>query len=412
MIKAVREIVNPGDTLTLEQLISQLSAEEVEKNMFLNIPSVSGCVNLISGTIASLPIKLYKKEGGKVTPIDNDPRVSLLNRSTGDTLDGFQFKQAIVNDYLLYGEGYGYVNRRVNTVLSLHYVENVRVNVLNDYDPIFKHSTILVNGETYQLFEFLKLLRKSKNGAEGVGILDENYEPLKVIFNAMRYEGLLVASGGNKKGFIKSQNRLSPEAVKELKQQWNDMYRNNNSNCVVLNNGLEFQESANTSVEMQLNENKKTNAIEVCKMFNIPENILNGSCSEEEYQTFIKLTILPILAQFETALNNTLLSNKESGVFYFKFDTKQLLKGDLLKRITAYGMAVKYGIMQIDEARNEEDLEPLGLDFIKLGLQDVLYDPVSKQVYTPNTNQTTDIKAPKGGEVENEDRNSSGSSDN
>lgn len=412
MIKAVRDIVNPGETLTLDQLIGQLSAEEVEKNRFLNIPSVSGCVNLISSTIASLPVKLYKKEGGKITPIDNDPRVSLLNRNTGDTLDGFQFKQAMINDYLLYGEGYGYINRRINSISSLHYIENVRVSVQNDNDPIFKHSTILVNGENYQLYEFLKLLRKSKNGAEGVGILDENYEPLKVIFNAMRYEGLLVASGGNKKGFIKSENRLSPEAVAELKKQWNDMYRNNNSNCVVLNNGLEFQESANTSVEMQLNENKKTNAIEVCKMFNIPENILNGSCSEEEYQTFIKLTILPILAQFETALNNTLLSNKESGVFYFKFDTKQLLKGDLLKRITAFGMAVKYGIMQIDEARNEEDLEPLGLDFIKLGLQDVLYDPVSKQIYTPNTNQTTEINAPKGGEVDNEDRNSSGSSNN
>lgn len=191
--------------------------------MFLNIPSVSGCVNLISGTIASLPVKLYKKEGGKVTPIDNDFRVNLLNNTTGDTLDGFQFKQAIVNDYLLLGEGYGYINRRRNSVLSLHYVDNVRVSVVNNTDPIYKKSEILVNGETYQLYEYLRLHRKSKNGSEGVGILDENYEPLKVIFNSMRYEELLVASGGNKKGFIKSENRLSSEAIKELKTQWNEM---------------------------------------------------------------------------------------------------------------------------------------------------------------------------------------------
>ena len=32
-------------------------------------------------------------------------------------------------------------------------------------------------------------------------------------------------------------------------------------------------------------------------------------------------------------------------------------------------------------------MPPLGLNFIKLGLNDVLYDPVSKTFYTPYTNQ-------------------------
>ena len=44
--------------------------------------------------------------------------------------------------------------------------------------------------------------------------------------------------------------------------------------------------------------------------------------------------------------------------------------------------------MQIDEIRYMEDLEPLGLNFIKLGLQDVLFNPETKEVYTPNTGQT------------------------
>lgn len=34
-----------------------------------------------------------------------------------------------------------------------------------------------------------------------------------------------------------------------------------------------------------------------------------------------------------------------------------------------------------------EDLKPLGLEFIKLGLNDVLYDTKTKEFYTPNTNQ-------------------------
>ena len=47
-----------------------------------------------------------------------------------------------------------------------------------------------------------------------------------------------------------------------------------------------------------------------------------------------------------------------------------------------------------------EDLEPLGLNFIKLGLQDVLFNPETKQIYTPNTNQTSTITEK--GDSENE----------
>jgi hypothetical protein len=45
--------------------------------------------------------------------------------------------------------------------------------------------------------------------------------------------------------------------------------------------------------------------------------------------------------------------------------------------------------LQIDEIRSKENLEPLGLDFIKLGLADVLYNPTTKEIYTPNTNAIT-----------------------
>lgn len=48
--------------------------------------------------------------------------------------------------------------------------------------------------------------------------------------------------------------------------------------------------------------------------------------------------------------------------------------------------------MQIDEIRLKENLPPLGLDFVRLGLQDVLYDPGTRQFYMPNMNQTGGLK--------------------
>ena len=53
--------------------------------------------------------------------------------------------------------------------------------------------------------------------------------------------------------------------------------------------------------------------------------------------------------------------------------------------------------------RKKERLPEFGLDFIKLGLQDVLYYPESGQVYTPNTDKYTNINDTKKGDETNAD---------
>ena len=154
-----------------------------------------------------------------------------------------------------------------------------------------------------------------------------------------------------------------------------------------MNDGLTFKESSNTSVELQLNENKKTNSQEICKLFQIPPSIINGNATEDDRKSFKEECIIPLLARFETAINSVMLSEDEKGTFFFAFDTDDLLKGDIVKRFGAYKTALDSGFMQLDEVRDKEKLPAYGLDFIKLGLQDVLYYPGTNQVYTPNTNK-------------------------
>lgn len=373
---------------TLEEILIKGGAltNSVSKPQALNIPAVSACVELIAATIASLPINLYK-ETGESTESIKDTRVDLLNNDTQDTMDGFQFKHALVEDYLLHGGGYAYINRQRNEVKSLHYVDHAFMAITTNTDPIFKTAQIQVNGEMFRNFQFVKLLRKSKDGITGKGIIKENNVMLSVAYNAMIYEEIMVKTGGNKKGFLKSTGRLSSEAMSELKKGWKELYANNNDNIMVLNNGLDFQEASQTSVELQLNEHKQANSDQICKLFLVPPRILSGEADEEEYNNWIKVCILPILTAFETALNKELLLQSERGNLYFAFDTTELTKADIEKRFKAYEIGIKGGFMQIDEVRYKENLSPLELNWIKLGLQDVLYFPKTEEIYTPNTNK-------------------------
>lgn len=361
-----------------------LNGEEIKREDALTLPAVSGAVDFISSTIASMPVKLYKYKKGKVEEQDTDTRVKMLNVDTGDTLNGYQLKKALVEDYLLGKGGYCYIERERNEVKALKYIPEEFINIYRDPNPLDKYFTIFCYDQEFQAFEFIKLLRNTKDGASGVGLCQEVAKALETAYNMLKYQLMLVKGGGNKKGFIKSQRKLGQEEIDLLKAAWQNLYANDQSNVVVLNNGLEFQEASNTSVEMQLNENKKTLQDEINNIFHI---------SGDYYETF-KKAIYPIVKAFETELNRVLLLEKEKGKYYFEFDVKEIVRANIKERYEAYKIAKEIGLKTLNELRRDENLNDIeGLDVVDFGLGSVLYDVNKKEYYTPNTGDV------KGGEA-------------
>lgn len=390
------QVVEPStDDVLLKALLGNTT---ITKEQALNIPSVQSCINFVANTVSMLPIKLYKDDNGKAEEVKDDVRVDLLNDDTKDTLDAVQFWRAIITDYFLGKGGYAYINRNLNNVISLHYVDESYISIVKNTDPIFKDYKILVNGKGYWPYEFIKILRNTKDGAQGISLIEENNLILSVAYSSLIFEETLVKKGGNKKGFIKSPRKLTQEAIDKLKEAWRRLYSNNSDNVVILNDGLEFQEASNTSVEMQLNENKETNSAEICKLFNIPENIIKGTATAKEYTNAFKMGVMPVLKAIECALNRELLLESEKSSFYFAFDTKEILKGDIKERFEAYKTAIEANFMSVDEVRYMEDLPALGIDWIKLGLDSVLYNPKTKEIYTPNTDSIKKLGELKGGD--------------
>ena len=369
----------PNDVL----LQALLNSQPITREQALTLPAVSGAVDFISGMIASMPVKLYKYKDGKVESKDDDPRVLLLNGDTGDTLDAFQMKKAMVEDYLLGKGGYAYIRRNRNDVTGLFYVKDIFVSAIPNFKPIYKDFYLIVEGQTYQKYEFIKLLRNTKDGATGVGLTEEVGTALETAFNTLLYQLNIVKSGGNKKGFLKSQRKLGQDEINVLKQAWNNLYANSTENVVVLNNGLEFQEASNSSVEMQLNESKKTLQAEINNIFHIYPN--------DFYRTF-KEGIYPIVKAFTTALNKDLLLEKEKNKMFFEFDVKEILKANPKEQAEIYKLYKEIGMLTINELRRMDNRNKIeGMDVLNVGLGAVLYDANTHQFYTPNTDTTANI---------------------
>lgn len=375
-----------------DHIMRILKGIEISPETALEIPAVSACVAFISSCIAGLPIKLYRENRNEnsTEEIKDDVRLRLLNDETGDLLDPFQMKQAVVNDYFLYGGGFIYPEMNGNEFVSLRYIKHGAItSFLSGDDPIFKVGEyVLSNGMRLRDDEVVRLLRDTKDGLTGESVVIQHQQLLSAMYREIVYEKLLVSSGGNKKGFLTSESKLSPEMLADLRQKWQEMYANTGNNMMILNKGITFHESSNTSVEMQLNENKARNNALVCQLFGMSPEAVSGQLGEDALAAVIKGAVVPVITAFEAALNRGLLLPSERDWMYFVFDTTELLKGDILKRYQAYKTGLECNVLQIDEARYKEDLPPLGLNWIKLGLQDVLYDPKTKTIYTPNMNQS------------------------
>lgn len=369
------------------------SNEQLSRSEAMEIPTVSACISKIGDAVSRLPIKLYRKVDGVVQEITDDIRIDLLNRDTGDTLSTVDMWKAVTADYFLGRGAWIFVNSDGINVRSLHYVDCNNISIMTNNDPIFKAFTVHVNGRKFYDFQFMKLMRRTKDGFTNIPLQADNSRILSAVYNSIKLEKMMSANGGCKPGFIKAKTRLSKEALAEIREQYPEIYGNSDSSkkIFVLNDGIEFEAISSSAAELQMNENKKVNSIEICKLFGFPHTIIDGGASESDKKEFVA-TVIDFLNQIETELDRCLLleSEKQDG-YYWAFDTKELTRGSILERYQAYEIAVRNRFLQVDEVRQAEDYDPMGFNFVTLGLGDVLLNPETMEVFTPNTGETNNL---------------------
>lgn len=389
------ETVTQTDELVNDVLLkAMLKGEKIDKEKAISLPAVSSAVDRICNTVAMIPIKLYKESidettgKKKVEEVKSDPRIKLLNTEPGDTLDAFQMRKAWVQDYLLDKGGYLYIEKSKNKFKSLRYVDASNVTINTNFDPIFKDITYMVQGKNYETFNFLTILRSTKNGGSGRSVISEVSTAIENAYQTLLYELGLVKTGGAKKGFITSQRRLGEKEIQMLKQAWANLYSNKSDNAIVLNEGMDFKEGSSTTVELQLNERKKT----------LQEEIDNIFHNKPNFDEFMKEAVMPILSAIKTALNKDFLLEKEKESFYFEFDTREITRGNIKERYEAYKVAAETGWISKNEIRYLEDYDSIdGLDVITLNLANVVFDINTGKYYTPNTNAIVDMNGQNGG---------------
>lgn len=368
--------------------LSPLSGKVVSKKEALSIPVVAQSVNWISSVVASLPIKMYRKTEKGYIEVYDDYRLPLLNDYSGNCMTANDLKRQVISDLLLDGNGYAYISKRGNKITKLSYVPTTKLTYTESVNSIDKILNVWVDGKPAQDYNVFRVVNNTKNGISGIGFVSDCQDLLGTILSSLKYEHTSISSGV-RRGFLKSKTKLDSEKLSELKQAWRKLTSPEQSDVLVLNAGIEFEDASSTATESQLSQNKTINIQQVLSYFGLPTNFLEGANSDS-YLTAVRIAVLPIVSQLTTALNNYLLLESEKGTLKFDIDTNDVLRINSNERFDAYQKGLSSGILTIDEVRRMEALPVLDMQYLKLGLGDVLYNVQDGKIFVPNTGQMVD----------------------
>lgn len=385
--------------------------QSIGEDVVLKIPTVQSCYELIAGTIAQLPVYLYREtEDGSVDKISDDYRNSLLNDEPNEFQSAYGMKKQMVKDYLFRGATYSYVERNGNEILEIttlnssdiivdKYIKDGFRVVDADIKVMGKQEGRQGNGKNdkkplqiLKPYDCIIALKDSSDGLTSKGILDYGKDVFQVALEEKKYTSGIYKNGALPIGVLKTTGRLTQGAVDKLKASWQSLYSgsSNAGKTVILEEGLDYSPVSLKPGDLLLTDNRKDVISDICKLFNLPESLIDvtkikyGSLEQNNIH-FLQYTLSPILTALENGLNRALLleDEKKHG-YFFAFDTSEVLRSTDKEKYDSVKVALDGGIMSINEARYKLNLPKIKDDVMKWSLGAVLYYPETGEMKIPN----------------------------
>lgn len=359
------------------------------------IPSVSACLDIICGSIAQLPIYLYKENAdGSIERVNDDSRVFLLNNEVNPFLTAQNYKKNLVEQYLMKGVSYTYIERQGNEITALYPLCNERMSVQKNIKskPWQYDLDFMYDGVRIKPLDVMRIMKTTEDGSEATGLLKQGKDTFELALNEKIYTNNILSKGALPMGMLKTASRLSKTTVDKLRASFEKLYSGsrNSGKTIILEEGLDYVPLSLKPSDLNLNDSRRVSAGEICNLFNAPTSlILNDSqFTEQDNLQYMKFCISPILTTIESALDKDLLLEEEKmNNYYFRFDITELERSTVAERYNSIEKGMRSGVISVNEARAILDLPKITKDYLVLSLGNIFYDMNTGKIEVPNTGQ-------------------------
>ncbi|NJR80444.1 phage portal protein [Sphingomonas corticis] len=359
------------------------AGEPVNAGSALALSSVWACVNLLAGTIASLPIVVYRSDGkgGRVVAKDHWA-YRLLHDSPNADQTAVDFWEGAYASLELKGNAVADIERSADgkRVIALTPIAWDALTVTRDRDGTLVYRWA---DQTRRQDDVLHIRGFGGAPEGGLSTLAFARHAFGLATAIDRAAGQMFANGVRPSGLLKFDKWLTDDQARtaETRMQEKFVGTMNAGKPMVLEGGVTWQQLTINPEDAQMLQSRGFSVEECCRFFGVPPFMIghNEKSSgyptslEQQVLTFQKFALRRRLKRAEQAMEKQLLTpaDRAAGIT-IEYNLEGLLRGDSAARSAFYQSALNNGWMTINEVRALENMLPVpGGDVPRMQMQNV-----------------------------------------
>jgi HK97 family phage portal protein len=353
--------------ITARPFFNNWSGELVTEVTAFAHSAVLSAVSILSDSVASMPVELIRKRGGR---IENLPTPSVLQKPN-DRQTMFDFIHQTMLTLTVHGNAYIYAPRGSNgfpvEMRNIH-PKSIRNIVYSDMGETFYE----IGKEQFSSNDIIAIhWMILPNQKMGLSPIETMRNTIGMGLAMDRFLAQFYGEGATPSSVLETDQAITPEQAKQIRDNWEESHYKHRKPAV-LQGGLKWRSVTTSAADMQMLEHKESIIRDIARVYRIPLHLIIGTGGDSQtYQNlealgsaFYKYTLLGWVRRLEEAISSVFPAGTE-----MKFNADEFLRADLTTRVKAQQIQIMSGTMTPNEAREIENYEPYeGGDQFVMGL--------------------------------------------
>lgn len=346
------------------------TGEVITPETAMRVGAVFGCVRLIAGKVATLPIDVKRRVDDRTRTDASDHAVAqLLCRKPNGWQRPAQFKRMMQAHVLLRGNAFALKSRSRGEVRALIPIHPDRVVVRQldslalEYTVTRKNGSPIIVGQD----DMFHLYGLTLNGYSGVTPLTYARETIGQARARDRQVAATFKHGARPSGAVSmpENKKLTDPAFDRLQRSLDDFRAGGDKDggVLLLEEGLKWEKISLSPTDMQWIEGQKLSRSEICMFFGVPPSMIGdnsgsdsnwGTGLEQKSNGFSAYTMDDHLVMWEEEIGAMIPDPR----VYARFNRSAMVRTDIKSRYAAHAVALQWGFASPNEVRALEDMNP------------------------------------------------------
>ena len=334
----------------------------------MKLSAYFSCVRLLSETMGSMTFQLFDNKKNLIA--DHD--LYGLMRAPNQYQSADAFVKSMAANKVVFGNSMALIQRHSanGTAYGLDFYESELWDVGHDRQgrPTFK-----MNGETVRNEDILHWAGFGLSGYWGLPTLLAGGEAMALQIESNRSAARTFSNGLRAGGFFKLPENRQAFTGEQLDKFNVELAKyslpQNTNKWLPLLPGIEPVANTNYRIDpvtAELLQSRYFGIEEICRYMGVPPPLIGHTDKASSWassldglnQFLVTYTLLPQSIGLENQVAMKLLGRNERSRLKPKYNMDALLRGDIEKRYKTYNIGIQRGIINPDEARDNENLPP------------------------------------------------------